>query len=133
MFVREYGLVHNPGDAERFVRLVKWETRWLVSGDHEGLYETLHMVPIVWEWGLLDVSNRQLLSYSGPEWRMVPTAITELPRHQWGYRVWPNEAPTENEELRRMRIKALRSACHVDPVKGAEEPEWLEPVQRAAA
>jgi hypothetical protein len=124
MFVREFGLVHNPGDAERFVRLVRWEGRWLPADD-EG-FEVRVMVPVLWEWSELDVSNPRTLSYDGPQWRMVPTAIVEQPIRRWPT-VWPRDAPTETETMRRMRIRALRAACHVDPVTAKAEPAWMPP------
>lgn len=123
-FVREYGLVPNRGDSERFVKLVKWDQRWTpVPGTDQ---EELHLVPTVWEWGMLDVSNPRAHDYSGPVFKPVPVAITELlvglPIHS----TWPREASTEPEALRKARIRALRRACHIDEVVGAVEPAWVK-------
>lgn len=123
MFVREYGLVHNPSDTARFVRLVKWEGRWSPP-DTEG-YETYSVVPTVWEWTSLDVSNPRAYDYNGPVFKMVPTAITELMAGLPVHSVWPREAPGESEVMRRERIRALRRACHVDPAVGSAEPAWI--------
>src|SRR4051812_17125830 len=129
MFNREYGLVHNPSDPERFVRLVKWERRWTPFQDAEGPYESLSLFPTVWDYTPLDVSNPRALDYSGPEIQLVPTAITSL---EWTARggfpmrfTWPREAPSETEETRRMRIRELRRVCHVDEQVGMTEPTWI--------
>lgn len=130
MFNREYGLVHNPSDPDRYIRLVKWEGHWSTP-DAAGV-ETYHSVPTVWEWTSLDVSNPRAYDHNGPVFKMVPTAITELPLRSLKH-FWPNEAPVESEELRRERIRALRRACHVDELLGWDEPQWQEESARAAA
>jgi hypothetical protein len=127
-FVREFGLVHNPSDSERFIRLVKWEGRWRpvanpVLGEG-GQWEEFTLTPTVWELARLDVSNPRALNYSGPEWNMVPVVITELPMRHWRT-TWPSEAPTETESMRRLRIRELRRSCHVDETKGDAEPTWM--------
>lgn len=133
MFVREYGLVHNPDYSERFVRLVKWERRWLPCMDEEGEEcESASLVPVAWEWTLLDVGNPRSFVYEGPSWSMTPTAIVELSMDQWRS-VWPREQLPENEELRRLRIRTLRRACHVDQDKGLAEPQWQDEPARAVA
>jgi len=122
MFNREYGLVHNPGDPERYVRLVRWEDRWVQMDD---TWEVRLRVPIVWEWTPLDVGNPRSLNYSGPVWRLVLTRITELPMRSWPVR-WPQDAPTETELMRMERIRAVRAACHVDQERAAAEPDWKD-------
>lgn len=128
MFVREYGLVRNQSDSERFVRLVRWETRWS-KPDVEG-YEECTVVPVARELTPIDVSRY------GEAARivMVPTVVTELRASGMRPPLWPREAGSaESEELRRARIRLLRQACHMDPVKGAAEPTWLEPGQTPAS
>lgn len=113
MFVREFGLVPNRDDSERFVRLVKWEVRWRLIRDH---MEMKHLVPVAWEF--------RVLAGVG----LVPVAITELRLRQLAAPTWPREANhEESESLRRSRIRLLRKACHVDQDKGNEEPNWFVP------
>lgn len=125
-FVREFGLVPNRGDAERFVRFVRWESRCVQYSDAE--FEECTLYPVRVERTILDVSSGH--GFSSQDWRLVTTGITELPLRNWGT-VWPNDAPTESETLRRERIRALRRACHVDELKGRREPAWL-PAEGAA-
>lgn len=120
MFEREYGLVHNDSDPERYVRLTKWSLKWTPGSDG---YDSCSAVPTVWEWTQLDVSNPRAYDYVGPVWKLVPTAITETPVVRQVQ--WPREAAGESESVRRMRIRALRLACHVDPELGAAEPAWI--------
>lgn len=124
MFTREYGLVPNQGDTERYVRLVKWEPGWHVTGPDT---EEKHVLPTVWELTMLDVSNPRLYDYAGPVFKLVPTAITELPMRSLVH-YWPSDASTENEDLRRERIRTLRRACHVDELLGWDEPAWMPDV-----
>lgn len=110
MFVREYGLVHNASNPERYVRLVRWEDRWVPMGD----MEMRTRVPVAWEYRALDG-------------KLVPVAITELAIKNWPV-TWPREAAAhlESEEMRRLRIRMLRVAGHVDEAEGAVEPAWVE-------
>lgn len=128
MFVREYGLVHNPGDSDRFVRLVKWVGRWS-KPDADG-YESYSVTPTVWEWSMLDVSNPRAVDYSGPVWGLVPIVITELPARR-GPSIWPSDAPTETESMRRLRIMEVRRACHVNEAVGNREPAWVTAARAA--
>lgn len=84
--------------------------------------------------------TRQFLRDQRGARRFVVTAVTELRRppglrerarkSEWHEAGWVRHidgpAP-EPEWLRRDRIRALRRACHVDPVKGAAEPKWCDP------
>lgn len=125
MFNREFGLVYNPSDPERYVRLVRWEERWVPADD---AMEARTLVPIVWEWTLLDASRPRAYHVGSAAglMKLVPTAITEmsLADKPWPT-VWPSDAPSETEELRRGRIRELRRACHVDAELGEMEPKWM--------
>jgi hypothetical protein len=123
MFVREFGLVPNRDDSERFVRLVRWEVRWRSIGSPD--WEDKTLVPVAWEYRVLERRDPE----RGISWHAaVPVVITELRMRQLAPPVWPREANhEESETLRRSRIRLLRKACHVDADKGSAEPEWLEP------
>lgn len=128
MFVREFGLIHNGSNPERFVRLVKWEGRWSAA-DVDG-YESYSLHPTVWEWSVLDVRPAH---DPVPQLRLAATAISELPMGRLSLPPWPKDATSESEELRRERIRVLRRASHVDVALGALEPQWqTEPVRAAA-
>jgi hypothetical protein len=129
MFVRDYGLVHNPGDSERYVRLVRWEGRWS-KPDAEG-FETFTVTPLAREWTMLDVSNPRSPDYEGPVRKLVQTSVTELRFSAMTRAQWPKDAPAESEAMRRERIRAIRRAIHVDAVLGEREPVWGLPGDRA--
>lgn len=123
MFEHEYGLVPNRSTPDKFVRLVRWEGAWSPSIDPE--YETYNVVPVVVERTLLDVSNPRSLQYNGPEWRLVPTAVTELTLKHWPVH-WPGEAPTETETMRRERIRAARRMALLNDDRASVEPTWVD-------
>lgn len=115
---REYGLVHNPSDPPRFIRLCTYERT------------ASFLVPVLETRERLDVSNPRQYGYHGPEWKWVPTAVTELLDKSgagiFDIPVWPREAPTETEVMRRRRIQVIRRAVHVDPKRGEAQPRWVE-------
>jgi hypothetical protein len=118
MKVTGFVAVSRPGDIQR---MVKWEASWIPVGDG---YEAKTIHPTIWEWTYLDVSNPRRIEYSGPEFKWVPTAITEMSWAGTQAPQWPREAPTEIEFARRDRIRKLRKICHIDEDRGTAEPEW---------
>lgn len=124
MFTREFGLVPNRDDSERFVRLVRWEVRWKCIGSPD--WEEKTLMPVLWEYRLLERRDPA----RGISWHaVVPVVITELRLRQLSPPTWPREANhEESESLRRSRIRLLRKACHVDQDKGGVEPNWFVPL-----
>lgn len=119
MFVREYGLVHNDTNSERYTVMVRWETRWRDVG---GGYEEYRLQPVLRECRPLDQRSPD----GRIERQLVPVVVTELSLKRWPV-LWPSEAKfVESEALRRERIRAIRAACHVDATLGAAEPQWRE-------
>lgn len=87
------------------------------------------LVDVVREWACLDISNPRAYGYRGPEWKWVVVVVTERPfqpSHS-ALRRWPVDAPSETEDMRRERIRTIRRAVHVNPLKGQREPKWREP------
>lgn len=100
-------------DRPRYVVLVSYEKaagRWPLR---------TCVIPVrrTWEW----------LEVRPGKWVLVCTRVTELRRIAGNaHREWPRklEPAVESEDLRRARIRALRQRVHVDPAKGALEPDW---------
>lgn len=116
-YMRDFGLVHNDSDPDRYWRIVSYE---YVSGS------VAHVIPVRREYRILDVSDPKRFGYKGPEWRLTVVRVTELERmpviDTW--HAWPKSS--ESEELRRARIRYLRTTIHVNQAIGAQEPVWME-------
>ncbi len=122
---REFGLIPNRSTPDQYLRLARWEGKWVPCVDEEGLAcEEYTLTPVTWEWSLLEVRRDGNIVK-----RWVPTRISSA---RPAPPPWPRGLSGETETLRRARIRVLRLFAHVDASKGIAEPAWVEEPSAAA-
>jgi hypothetical protein len=127
---REFGMVPNRSNPDRYIRLVQYEQH--IDSDGPDVSDPgvgKRVTAVRREFELMDVSNPRGANYAGTVWSWECVHVEELR----GFPPSPHVRDPDHdepEELRRQRILAIRLAIHTGD-KRYDIPKWAPRVAAA--